>query len=87
MSLLDRLLSKVSLLTGSCSNLNEGAVTLVQTSVPANPDGAEAVEAITALRDALGRISRNFDLLLAGKPVRDVAETKAEVAAALAKVQ
>lgn len=36
-----------------------------------------------ALRSALERVSRNFDLLLAGKPVRDVAETKAEVRAAL----
>jgi hypothetical protein len=81
-----RLLSKVAVLSGSCSNLSE-SVTLVQTSVLTNPDGPAAVEAIQALRDALGRVSRNFDLLLAGKPVRDVAETKAEIAAALVKAQ
>jgi Lar family restriction alleviation protein len=35
------------------------------------------------LRSALERLDRNFDLLLAGKPVRDVAETKAETRTAL----
>ncbi len=41
---------------------------------------------LAAARDALERLSRNFDLLLARKPVRDVAETKAEVDAVLARV-
>jgi hypothetical protein len=36
------------------------------------------------LSQALQRLARNFDLLLAGKPVRDVSETQAEVTAALA---
>ena len=35
------------------------------------------------LAEALERLSYNFDLILAGKPVRDVAETKAEVNAAI----
>ncbi len=39
---------------------------------------------VAALRNALERIDRNFWLLLEGKPVRDVAETKAEVQRALA---
>lgn len=38
---------------------------------------------IASLRSALERLERNFNLLLRGKPVRDVAETKAEVNAAL----
>jgi hypothetical protein len=38
---------------------------------------------IEVLRSALERLDHNFDLLLARKPVRDVAETKAEVNAAL----
>jgi hypothetical protein len=40
---------------------------------------------IEDLRSALERLDRNFDLLLAGKPVRDVAETKAETRAALSR--
>jgi hypothetical protein len=36
------------------------------------------------LAQALQRLARNFDLLLAGKAVRDVSETQAEVTAALA---
>jgi hypothetical protein len=40
---------------------------------------------IEGLRSALGRLDRNFDLLLAGKPVHDVAETKAETRAALSR--
>lgn len=56
-------------------------------------DLACAIEAAThtaqpqaepALRSALERLQWNLDLLLAGKPVRDVSETRAEVAAALA---
>jgi len=35
------------------------------------------------LRSALMRLNHNFDLLLRGKPVRDVAETLAETFAAL----
>lgn len=38
---------------------------------------------VEKLRSALARLDRNFDLMLAGKPVRDVAETKAEVRNAL----
>jgi hypothetical protein len=38
---------------------------------------------IEVLRSALERLDSNFDLLLRRKPVRDVAETKAEVNAAL----
>jgi hypothetical protein len=46
--------------------------------------GIEAGEADNAkLKAALERLARNFDLLLAQKPVRDVCETKAEVRAAL----
>lgn len=37
------------------------------------------------LRSALERLERNFALRLAGKPVRDVAETKAEVERALGR--
>lgn len=36
---------------------------------------------------ALRHLERNFDLLLAGKPARDVEETKAEVSAALAAAE
>ena len=43
----------------------------------------EALARVKVLKDALERLDRNFDLLLAGKPVRDVAETKAETRAAL----
>lgn len=39
------------------------------------------------LRSALERLERNFDLLLRGKPVRDVDETKAEVRSALASIR
>jgi len=42
---------------------------------------------VPALARALERLKRNFDLLLEGRPVRDVAETEAEVLAALAKAQ
>ena len=41
-------------------------------------------QAEPALRSALERLQWSFNLLLAGKPVRDVSETLAEVAAALA---
>ena len=37
------------------------------------------------LLNALQRLHHNFNLLLAGKPVRDVAETEAEVNAAILK--
>ncbi|KER37251.1 hypothetical protein AL00_06140 [Sphingobium indicum F2] len=39
------------------------------------------------LRSALERLDRNFKLLLEGRPVRDVAETDAEVRAALSTVE
>jgi len=42
-----------------------------------------AVNNHAALVMALQRLQHNFNLLLAGKPVRDVAETEAEVRAAL----
>ena len=38
----------------------------------------------SALRQALERVTANFRLMLAGKPVRDVSETLAECEAALA---
>lgn len=47
---------------------------------------AEAAEAwCEALESALKRTRHNFELAVAGKPVRDMAETLAEVDAALAK--
>ena len=49
--------------------------------IGAERDSAQA-EA-KALRSALGRLESNFVLMLAGKPVRDVEETLAEVRAAL----
>jgi hypothetical protein len=42
-----------------------------------------ALEREAALRSALERLENNFNLLLCGKSVRDVAETAAEVTAAL----
>ena len=40
---------------------------------------------LTQMEEALRRVQRNFDLLLAGRPVRDVAETRAETDAALSQ--
>jgi hypothetical protein len=50
--------------------------------VPAEPQGEAMTE--SALRQALERVTANFRLMLAGKPVRDVSETLAECEAALA---
>ena len=44
---------------------------------------ADAID--DGLIKALERLERNFDLLLAGKPVRDVEETKAEVRRVLSR--
>lgn len=46
---------------------------------------AKLIAAAPDLYSALERLQRNFALLLSGKPVRDVAETEAEVNAALRK--
>jgi len=46
-----------------------------------------AVNAHDDLVAALERLHRNFRLMLSARPVRDVAETEAEVLAALAKAQ
>ena len=42
-------------------------------------------EALRPLREALSRVTHNFRLLVAGKPVRDVAETLAEADNALSE--
>lgn len=44
-------------------------------------------ERIAKLETVTQRLDRNLDLAIAGKPVRDLAETKAELAAALGKEQ
>jgi len=46
-----------------------------------------AVNAHDDLVAALERLHRNFRLMLSARPVRDVAETEAEVLAVLAKAQ
>lgn len=46
---------------------------------------ARLIAAAPDLLSALERIARNFELLLAQKPVRDVSETLAEVNAAIDK--
>lgn len=43
-------------------------------------------EELERLREALGRLSHSYRLLLSGKPVRDVSETLAEVDAVLSSI-
>lgn len=86
-SLVDRLCAKQTVYTCTLDGGGNTGSPLGEKVVFVNPDGLDAANAILALKDALGRVCRNFDLLVAGKPVRDVAETRAEVLAALAKVQ
>jgi len=57
---------------------------------PCEEFGRKVVTAVNAHDDlvaALERLHRNFRLMLSARPVRDVAETEAEVLAALAKAQ
>ncbi len=68
-----------------CQHSEQPCASDVERRYGDNEDAKDAVEgeACAAMRSALERLAHNFDLMLAGKPVRDVAETRAEVAAAL----
>ena len=63
--------------------LSDDEATIKQWNTRSDTALTEALARVKVLEDALERLDRNFDLLLAGKPVRDVAETKAETRAAL----